>query len=602
MGAIGGAVELDQSDGSPAHPEQGFFVRIFGGMRQLTLLALITSMPVAPQWTFHGDTTATWAQAIARYQELDRMHAGAQLIEFGNDDDGSPLHLFVIGDGSGFTPDSIRASGKSILWITNGIHPGESDGVDASLLLVRALLESDQYMGLLASTAVCIVPVYNVWGAKQRDQRTRPDQNGPSEHGIRASSRNLDLNRDFMKADASNTRAMHAALAKWDPDVYFETHVSDGADHQYVMELLTTQKDKLDGGLSAFMSKTMVPALYNWMERKSFLMCPYFETVNDVPEEGLYGFYDSPRYSTGYNTLFNRIGILAESHMLKPYAQRVNATFHLMLATLAVMNEQSSTLLKTRQRAKSNAALMSELGLNWRLDTTVVERIDWLGYEASYPLSEVSGLPRLFYDQRKPTRTQVPWMDSYRPSIIKQKPMGYLIPHAWKDIALRLRASGVVVDEMKASAVFKVEEDSIAEYTTVKQPYEGRYLHREVRSAQRKRTVHVEPGDFYVRMGQACDRFIMEALEPEAEDSYFAWGFFDAVLQQKEWFNPYIFEDIAAELLKNDAKLKSALDAKRAADQRFANDAFAQLYWVFQRSPWFERGYRIYPVRRVVGR
>jgi len=574
-------------------------------MRRLFIVAIGAWTLLAPaqgQWRFEGNETITWAQAIARYNELDRMHAGAQLVEFGNDDDGSPLHLFVISDGSGFTPDSIRAAGKSILWITNGIHPGEPDGVDASLLLAQALLESDQYMGLLANTAVCIVPVYNVWGANQRDRHTRPDQNGPAEHGIRANARNLDLNRDFMKADASNTRAMHAALAKWDPDVYFETHVSDGANHQYVMELLTTQKDKLDGGLSAFMTRTMVPALQTWMQRKGILMCPYFETVHEVPEEGLYGFYDSPRYSSGYNALFNRIGILAESHMLKPYAPRVNATFQLMLATLAVMNEQGATLLKARQRAKSNAASMSELGLNWELDTTVVEQIEWLGYEASHPLSEVSGLPRLFYDERKPTRTQVSWMDTYRPSLIKQKPMGYLIPQAWKDIALRLRSQGVEVVQLEAATAYNMEEDSIAEFTTTQQPYEGHYLHRDVRCIQRKGTMWAAPGDFYVRTGQTCDRFIMEALEPEAEDSYFAWGFFDAILQQKEWFNPYIFEDIAADLLKKDPQLRAALDAKRSEDAEFAIDAFAQLYWVFQRSPWFERGYRIHPVRRVVGR
>ena len=221
--------------------------------RSVPVFALLATQCFS-QWTFTCDTTATWEQAIARYQELDRLHSGARLVEFGHDDDGSPLHLFLISDGSGFTPDSIRAAGKSILWITNDIHPGEPDGVDASLLLAQALLESDQLMGLTVHTAVCIVPMYNVSGAKRRGSSSRANQNGPSAYGFRGNSRNLDLNRDFIKADAENTRSMQRALVFWDPDVYFETHVSDGADHQYVMELLTTQKDKLDGGLSAFMT------------------------------------------------------------------------------------------------------------------------------------------------------------------------------------------------------------------------------------------------------------------------------------------------------------------------------------------------------------
>jgi Zinc carboxypeptidase len=571
-------------------------------MRVLVLSVFVAvAYPLLAQWRFERDSTVTWEQAIARYQELDSMHTGARLIEIGKDDDGSPIHVFVISDGSGFTPDSVRAAGKNILWITNGIHPGEPDGIDASLLLAQAILESDQLMGLTVNTAVCIVPVYNVWGAKQRQRSSRPDQNGPPVHGVRASAVNLDLNRDFIKADASNTRVLEAALVRWDPDIYFETHVSDGADHQYVMELLTTQKDKLSAPLSLFMTGRLIPDLYQWMERKNILMCPYFETRKETPEEGLIGFYDSPRYSTGYNTLFDRIGILAESHMLKPYADRVNATFQLMLATLAAMNEQSEELEEARRASKSSTASTEEIGLNWRLDTTKVEQIPWLGFEAIREPSPVSGLPRLRYDRNQPTRIKVPWQDTYRPAIVKQKPMGYLIPHAWKDIAERLRAQGVQVVQLTEPTAYNVEEYTIADLMTVQQPTEGHYLHHDVTCTMTRRDYVVQPGDYFVSMRQVWDRCVMEVLEPEGEDSYFAWGFFDAILQQKEWFNTYLFEDIAAELLAKDPVLKAALEAERASDAEFAKDAWAQLFFVFQHSPYADSAHRKYPVLRVVG-
>ena len=572
-------------------------------MRTLLVLALfVVQFPLVAQWKFTGDSTVTWEQAIARYQELDRMHSGAQLFEIGQDDDGSPIHLFVISDGTGFTSDSIRTAGKNILWITNGIHPGEPDGIDASLLLAHALLESDQLMGLTERTAVCIVPVYNVSGARQRGSFSRANQTGPAEYGFRGNERNLDLNRDFVKVDASNTQGMESALVRWDPDIYFETHVSDGADHQYVMELLTTQKDKLDGGLSQFMTRTLIPELYQWMERKEMLMCPYFETKGETPEEGLVGFYDSPRYSTGYNALSDRIGILAESHMLKPYGDRVNATFQLMLATLSVMDKYAEELKRTRLSAKSSSASSEEIGLNWRLDTTAVEQIPWKGYETLHEPSAVSGQPRLRYDRGKPVNTKVPWMDTYRPTIIKQKPKGYLIPRAWSDIAIRLKAQGVEVSEIPAATAYNVEVDSIADFKTTQQPYEGHYLHWDIHCATTITTHFAQPGDHYVRTGQVTDRYIMETLEPEGEDSFFAWGFFDSVLQQKEWFSDYVFEDIAAELLKNDPALKAALEEKRTADPAFAKDAWAQLYFVYQRSPYFEKSYRRYPILRVVGR
>ena len=581
--------------------EQGFFVRIFGGMRQLLILALITSMPVAAQWTFQGDTTVTWEHAIARYQGLDRMHSGARLLEIGNDDEGSPIHLFVISDGSGFTPDSIRAAGKRILWITNGIHPGEPDGIDASLLLAQALLESDQYMGLLASTAVCIVPVYNVSGAQRRNSHSRANQNGPAEYGFRGNARNLDLNRDFMKVDSRATATLLQALRAMDPDIYFETHVSNGADHQYVMELLTTESAKLDGGLGRFLDTALKPDLQAWMEGRGHLMCPYFETIGDAPEEGLHAFYDSPRYSTGYNALLHRIGILSESHMLKPYAERVNATLQLMIATLDVMTRRGSELSRLREEAKRRAATMSDIGLNWKLDATVVDSLRWRGYVAKREASAVSGLPRTRYHRDRPTDIMVPWHATYRPTLIRQKPKGYLIPKAWGDVAIRLKEHhGIHVVELKEKAVLAVEADSIGAMKTVKEPYEGHYLHSDIEVASRRMKHAAKAGDWFVPLGRETDRLVMELLEPQAEDGYFAWGFFDSVLQQKEWFSDYVFEDVAAELLRTNPSLMAALEERRAADPAFAADAWAQLYFVYQRSPYFEQSFRRYPVLRVL--
>ncbi|MBK9175996.1 MAG: hypothetical protein IPM46_06575 [Flavobacteriales bacterium] len=567
----------------------------------LVLVSWLLWLGSSAQWRFEGNATPTWEEAIERYKELDRNHSGARLLEIGADDDGSPIHLFIISDGSGFTPDSIRTAGKRILWVTNGIHPGEPDGIDASLLLSQALLESDQYMGLLANTAVCIVPVYNVSGARQRSATSRANQNGPMEYGFRGNARNLDLNRDFAKVDSHATASLLEALRLMDPDIYFETHVSNGADHRYVMELLTTLPGKLDGGLGRLLEEKLVPDLHAWMERRGQLMCPYFECVGETPEEGLYAFYDSPRYSSGYNALMHRIGILSESHMLKPYADRVNATFQLLLATLDAMERHGEELARLRSEAKRRTAARSDTGLNWKLDTTAVESLAWLGYSAEHVPSTVSGLQRLRYDRSRPTEITVPWMKTYRPSLTKQKPKGYLIPKAWSDIALRLRQHhGIEVMEIKQPTSYSVEQDSIGAMRTVKEAYEGHYLHRDIMATSMRMKHTAQPGDWFVQLGRETDRLVMELLEPQAEDSYFAWGLFDSALQQKEWFSDYVFEDIAAELLAQDPALRAALKAKRTADPAFAADAWAQLCFVYQRSPWFEKGYRRYPVLRVV--
>lgn len=568
--------------------------------RILLLLILFSASRALGQWRFEGNSTPTWEETIARYHRLDSLHIGARLLQIGQDDDGSPMHLFVLADGSGFTPDSIRAAGKSILWVTNGIHPGEPDGIDASLLLAQALLESDQYMGLLARTAVCIVPVYNISGARQRSASSRANQNGPETYGFRGNARNLDLNRDFMKMDARNTWSLVEAIRRWDPDIYFETHVSNGADHQYVMELLTTQKDKLNGGLSAFMTSTMVPSLHAWMERRGVLMGPYFETRGDVPEDGLYGFNDGPRYSIGYNALFDRIGILSESHMLKPYADRVNATFQLMLATLALLDSQGERLLRIRADAKRFTATMSELGMIWRLDSTAWGAIPWKGYAAERVRSEVTGLPRVRYDHERLTAGEVPWNDHYKAGLVKRKPQAYIVPAAWHEVVDRMQANGVLMRRLTKDSLVVAEQDSIGEMSTTRTPYEGHYLHSAISTTSRMVRRAIPAGSWIVPMGRTTDRYVMEALEPGGDDSFLAWGFFDSVLQQKEWFSDYVFEDIAEGLLREDPTLREALESRRAVDPVFAADAWAQLYFIYQRSPYFEPGYRRYPVLRLV--
>ncbi len=569
-------------------------------MRIASIVAGIAlSVNAHPQWIFTGTTTPTWAEATGEFRELADAHTGATLTVLGADDNGSPIHLFILHNGTAPHPDSLRAAGKRILWITNGIHAGEPDGVDASLLLARALLHSDQYMGLLVNTAVCIVPVYNVSGAQQRNSHSRANQNGPEEYGFRANARNLDLNRDFIKADARNTRDLLKALQHWDPDIYFETHVSNGADHQYVMELLTTHPERMDPALRSYLAASLKPGLYEWMDQRGHLMCPYFETVKDFPEQGLEGFLDGPRYSTGHAGLCDRIGILSETHMLKPYADRVNATFQLMLATLAVLDREGEGLARAREQARRNTADAQSFGFNYTLDTTHVEQLPWKGYRASHRPSVVSGMPRLYYDRTQPTDTVVPWMDRFTPAFTIEKPKAYLIPQAWHEVIDRLERDGVPMEVVRERTSFPVEYERIVDFSTVRSPYEGRYLHYDITTEMESGTFEAQPGDVLVPMGHATDRLVMEILEPRASDSFFAWGYFDSVLQQKEYFSSYVFEDIAADLLGKDAAMRRALEERKARDPAFATDARAQLEWVYKRSPYHEPGYRLYPLMRV---
>jgi hypothetical protein len=297
--------------------------------------------------------------------------------------------------------------------------------------------------------------------------------------------------------------------------------------------------------------------------------------------------------------LRQRIGILSETHMLKPFADRVNATFQLMLATLAVLNREGEELANAREAARRNTANATDFGFNYLLDTTQVEQLPWKGYHADHKPSAVSGLPRLFYDRTQPTDTVVPWMDHFKPSIRIGKPKAYVIPQAWHEVIKRLKLDGVPMDVITERTTMDLEFQRIVDFNTVRTPYEGHYVHYDITTESVLTNIEVQPGDVLVPMGHGTDRLVMEVLEPRASDSFFAWGFFDSVLQQKEYFSSYVFEDIAAELLTKDPAMREALEQRKASDPAFAADARAQLFFIYQRSPHYEPGHRIYPVGRL---
>jgi len=280
---------------------------------------------------YEQNRTVTWQEAIDMYGWLDRHYEEALLIEAGETDAGRPLHLFIISQDQVFDPGAIRSSGKIILFINNGIHPGEPCGVDASLKLAEGLLSGeDFYAGFLEHVVVAIIPVHNVGGALNRGSYFRANQNGPIEHGFRGNARNLDLNRDFIKLDSRNTRSAVRLLRRWEPDVFVDTHTSNGADYPYVITLINSHPQRLEKVQAEFLDRIMLPALYDAMKNSPYEMIPYVWSFKKSPESGIVGFMDYPRYTSGYASLFCTLAFTVETHMLKPFKDRVLSTWHLL--------------------------------------------------------------------------------------------------------------------------------------------------------------------------------------------------------------------------------------------------------------------------------
>jgi hypothetical protein len=548
---------------------------------------------------YNANTTKTWQECIAAYEKLDIIHNNAALLEIGSTDVGKPLHLFVINNDGLFYPELFDRK-KSVLLINNAIHPGEPDGVDACIMLCNELLEANSAMSkLLDSTIVCIVPIYNVDGALNRSSHSRANQNGPLEYGFRGNARNLDLNRDFVKCDSRNAQSFNQLFSRIRPNVLIDTHVSNGADYPYTITLITTQSNKLGSVLGSFLKEKMEPALYAAMLDKGEEMCPYVHTMGRTPDTGLHEFLETPRFATGYAALFNCIGFTTETHMLKPYASRVEATYKFLAAMLQYMDTNATQLVTIKNKADDDWMKRKSLFLNFELDTTQKQTILFNGYAACTKPADVGTGERLFYDKAQPWQRSIPFFSTYKGADEITIPKNYIVPQAWAEVLERLKWNGVQMTQFNRDTLLQVMAYYIEDYTTGQRPYEGHYQHSRIKVKKELRNIQVYKGDYLIATQQPAVRYITTVLEPQCEDSFFAWNFFDSAMQQKEWFSDYVFEDIAADLLAKDMALKKQFDQALATDATLKDNHWNQLYWVYKHSVYYEPSAHRYPVYRL---
>lgn len=543
-----------------------------------------------------GKETATYQQTIDYYMALAREFPEINIQTIGKTDSGYPLHTVTFNPDGDFNFENIRKE-KTIILINNGIHPGESDGIDATMMLYRDLatgaLEAPK------NTVLVTIPVYNVGGALNRNSTTRANQNGPESYGFRGNARNYDLNRDFIKMDTQNARTFAQIFHMVKPDVFVDNHVSNGADYQYTLTHLFTQHNKLGGEMGKYLHDTFMPGLEQSLIKKEWDITPYVNVFNVPPEEGFSQFMDHPRYSTGYTTLWSTLGLMVETHMLKPYQQRVEGTYALMESLIDVVEKEHSTIKTLRKETLESNSELSEYHFNWQVDTTQTSILNFKGYEAERLTSEVTGLPRLQYNRDKPFTKETIYQDYYYPMDTVIIPEAYIVKRSWNKVIERLDANKIQYIPIKKDTTLSVEVYSIEEYNTRNSPYEGHYLHSDTKVSKNVKDIHFREGDLWVPTRQPGIRYLLETLEPQGADSFFNWNFFDTVLQRKEGFSPYVFEDVALEMLQKDSLLAKEFEAKKEEDLNFSNNWYAQLNWIFERSVHFEEAYLTYPIYRV---
>lgn len=543
--------------------------------------------------------TGDYAEALAFFRAMALKYpAQARLLTIGQSPQGRPLVVLILSKEGAFTPALARRTNKPVVFVQNGIHAGEIGGKDASMMLIRDVLVTRRYAKWLDGMILAFMPVFNVDGHEMRSAYHRINQNGPKEMGFRGTSQRLNLNRDYMKADAPEMRAWLKFYTAWLPDFFIDQHVTDGQDAQYDLTVDIPDKNSASPQIAAWADHWYGPYLNQEMARLGHVMAPYLERGRGPGSytESVF----SPRYSHAYAALRNRGSLLVETHSLKPYRTEVWAHYDVMKVTFDGLLEFGTDLRKAALAGDEAEKMLAGSGTQIALDGKVgddTESYEYKGVKSTTVTSAISGGTYTQYSD-EPIQEKVilyrQWVVTKSASMPKQ----YVIPAQWTDIIDRLMIHGIKLDRVTKEQTLPVTEYVLRDGHWAERPFEGRHV-MSFTTTSRKAQLALHPGDYIVDLKQVGARVAQHLLEPDAADSLVHWGLLDPVFEQKEYFSNYVFEPIAKAMLERDAALKAEYDTKVSNDAAFAKNPTSRLRWLYERSPYLESDRDVYPVRRL---
>ena len=524
----------------------------------------------------------------------------AEMFTFGVSPQGRDLKFIVVGEGD-FSPQAARANGKVVVLIQNGIHAGEIEGKDASMLLLREILVTGERAHLLENCVLVIIPILNVDGHERTSPFNRPNQNGPVNMGWRTTSWNLNLNRDYMKADTSEMRSLLQLYASWQPDFFIDNHTTNGADYQYHVTYGIETHQNIDGGLASWARQELMPHVIGQVEAEGFITGPYLEMRGTDLAEGITDWPALPRYSSGYAALQNRLLLLVETHSLKPFGNRVLSTKAMNAAALEFINAHHNDLKSSNYYADSHTVhdyLHDRKPFPLVFEgTDQFEKFRFKGFVTVERESEITGSTVPEYSAI-PREFDIPLYDKAEVKVEVEVPFAYVIPREFASLADTLRLHDIEVKTIMEPETVSAERYRFTDAEFAQRPYEGR---QRVACDVEKfvESIILPEGAFVVYTQQRALRVIMHLLEPQSPDSFVSWGFFNAFFERKEYAEPYIMDPIAQQMLEQNPTLREEFEARLEDDETFAKDAGLRLNFFYERSPYFDKGERVYPIMRL---
>jgi hypothetical protein len=549
--------------------------------------------------------TPNYADTIAFAQQLANATPAIEYRSFGHSGQGRELPLLIASETQTFTPEAAREQGKAVVLIQACIHSGEPDGKDAGFALLRDIAITKTAAGILENVVLLFMPIYNTDGHERSTPYNRINQNGPESMGWRTTGTYQNLNRDYMKADTPETRAWLRLWNEWDPHLFIDCHVTDGADYRCNITFHHEHHAGVDNAVLEWERDVFDKKVARATEAAGNVISWYLEFIDNRDLTlGTRDFNGSPRFSTGYVPLRNRPGILIETHMIKDYRSRVIGTYDFLRAALTEVNRTPDQLIRICREADQrtiDAARAYNPSNLFPLDFELTDQtapFELKAFEYQTEQSDVSGDLRVIYG-REPLDLTIPMYDTFRVTAAVAPPLQYIVPTQWTTVIEVLNAHGIRFRTLAEKSSIEVESYRFTNVQWPAGPFEGRHMPR----FEVERVVEVREfpaGSVVVPLAQPLGKLILNMLEPQAPDSFARWGFFNAIFEEKEYAEHYVLETLAREMMAADQELKREFEELLENDEDFAASPAQRLRFFYKRSPYWDPQIDVYPVGRIV--
>ncbi|NVJ86700.1 MAG: carboxypeptidase [Algoriphagus sp.] len=537
----------------------------------------------------------TYLETMAWLQRLADSSPLLEMKSIGKSEQGRDIFLLIASKNKAFSSEELAKENKATLFFHGGIHAGEIDGKDAGMMLLRDIIHGNK-ASLLDQANILFIPILNVDGHERRSPFGRVNQRGPKEMGWRTNARNLNLNRDYSKIETAGVQAVIGVLNDYQPDLYVDVHVTDGADYQYDVTYGYVKTGGYSPSISEFLSETFQPEMDQALEDWGHIPGPLLFAANgDDFSEGNIAFSFSPRFSHTYGDARHIPSILIENHSLKPFKQRVLGTYVFMEQAIKSIADHYEPIQQAIQSDQNQAK--ESIAVKYKFRDTPADTMDFKGIASRKEKSSITGADYVVWEG-KAIKQQVPSLLMDVPVQTVPIPKAYWISSEWGEVIEKLRIHGVKMEILDQPRELKLEYSKVTDFKMVSQPYEGLMRVQDFGSEKIYRTQTFLPGSVRIKTDQDLGELIVILLEPESVDSFFQWGYFNPIFSQTEYIETYIMEPMIAQMLEENPDLKAEFEAKKIAEPEFAKNPRRIYRWFYEKTPYFDQNWKVIPVGR----